>query len=225
MENSEAHLTTRIRLTRELAHLKKCILASGEEARQSLALTISAYTVSSEFILLKVQEIDLKVQEQVIDIEKLCFATLSLQQPLLKDLRLVVGTLRLCSHLLRITNCAKRLTTIAELFEDKSCIPPELLTITENCQLMLVDALQAFHNNSIPLALNIIKKDQDLDALHGTAFQKIIQRMSQKDQDKTLVSLDAQLLTAVRLVERLGDTITEIAKEIYFVQSGEKFHH
>jgi phosphate uptake regulator len=37
-----------------------------------------------------------------------------------------------------------------------------------------------------------------------------------------LVEIDAQMLTSVRFLERTGDTIAAIAKEVYFIYTGQK---
>ena len=133
-----------------------------------------------------------------------------------------MGALRISNHLVRIASYSARLVNISGLIEDKNCIPSELKTIAENCQLMLKDVLQAFQAGSIDLALELIKKDKDIDLLHDSSFQKIIRRMT--NEEPALVAIDAQLLTSVRFLERTGDVIAAIAKEVYFVYTGQKFY-
>ena len=137
MEPSSPHLTTRLTLTRELNNLKDGILSIGQDCCQIIALMVSAFSLSSELLEDKVTEIYQRVQKQADQLENQCFAILSLQQPLLKDLRLVVGALRISNHLVRIASYSARLVNISGLIEDKNCIPSELKTIAENCQLML----------------------------------------------------------------------------------------
>lgn len=222
MEPSNPHLTTRLTLTRELNNLKDSVLVIGDDCCQIIALMISSFSVSSNFMEDKVLEIYKKVQKETDELENQCFAILSLQQPLLKDLRLVVGALRISNYLVRIASYSKRLINISSLIENKNCIPSELQTIAESCQLMLQDVLRSFQSGSIDLALQLIKKDKDIDLLHDSSFQKIIKRMTQ--EDPALVTIDAQLLTSVRFLERTGDVIAAIAKEVYFVYTGQKFH-
>ncbi len=222
MEPQHSNLTTRVTLTRELNQLKESIASIGDDCCQIISLAVSAFSVSSEILEKKVDELNKKVATEADALENHCFTILSLQQPLLKDLRLVVGTLRISAHLIRIASYSSRLVNISGQVPDKSSIPTELLTIAESCQLMLKDVLQAFNSGSTNLALELIKKDKEIDLLHDTSLQKIIRRMSTEGAE--LVQIDAQLLTSVRFLERTGDTIAAIAKEVYFVYTGQKFY-
>lgn len=222
MDSNSPHLTTRITLTRELNRLRDNVAAIGEECCQSLAFAVSSFSVSSEILEEKANDIAKRVELASDNVENDCLTILSLQQPLLRDLRLVVGTLRISNHLTRIGNYSARLIGISGLIPDKSLIPDELITIAETCQLMLTDVLKAFSSGSSPLALELVKKDKQIDLLHDSSFQKIIKRMTREQAD--LVEIDAQLLTSVRLLERSGDLIAAIAKEVYFIYSGKKWN-
>jgi phosphate transport system protein len=220
VDNDSPHLTTRITLTRELILLQENVSEIGKDCCQLIAIATSSFSVPSDFLDNKVNELFKKVQEQSDKLESQCFTILALQQPLLKDLRLVVGVLRISAHLIRIGSYASRLVNISSLVPDKSCIPGELITIAENCQLMLSDVLKAFDSGSVSLTLELIQKEKENDLLHDSSFQKIIRRMANEKAE--LVQIDAQLLTSVRFLERTGDTVAAVAREVYFIYTGKK---
>ncbi|MDX1920130.1 MAG: phosphate signaling complex protein PhoU [Candidatus Caenarcaniphilales bacterium] len=221
MDSNNPYLTTRVTLTRELNRLRQNVFVIGEDCCQALAFTVSSFTVSSQVIENKVNEIYTKVNQFSDSLENDCLTILSLQQPLLRDLRLVVGVLRISNYLTRIADYSARLVRLSGLIEDKSLVPSELVTISENCQIMLSDVLKAFNSGSISLALELVRKDEDINLLHDTSFQKLIRRMNKESAD--LVQLDANLLTCARYLERIGDVIAAIAKEVYFIYSGKKY--
>ena len=221
MNSNNPYLTTRITLTRELNRLRDNVCQTGQDCCQALALAISSFSVSSDILENKTAEFARKVALATDILENDCFTVLSLQQPLLRDLRLVVGVLRISNHLTRIAAYSERLVGISCALPDKKMIPDELIAIAETCQLMLSDVLKAFSSGSASMALELVKKDKDIDLLHDSSFQKIIKRMTKEGAD--LVAIDAQLLTSVRLLERTGDLIAAIAKEVYFIYSGKKW--
>ncbi|MDJ0626461.1 MAG: PhoU domain-containing protein [Candidatus Caenarcaniphilales bacterium] len=222
MDSNNPYLTTRITLTRELNRLKESVFNIGESSCQCLSMVVSSFTVYSDFLESKSIETYKSVSNSSEIVENDCLTILSLQQPLLRDLRMVVGVLKIASYLTRIASYSSKLVKISGMIEDKSLIPSELITIAESCQLMLSDVLKAFNSGSVELALELVKKDEQIHLLHDSSLQKIIKRMTKEKAE--LVEIDAQLLTSVRLLERIGDSIASIAKEVYFIYSGKKFH-
>jgi phosphate transport system protein len=214
-------LTSRITLTRELNKLKEKISAIGQNCCSSLAMVISSFMANNDFLLHKVESLAKSVNQESEELELNCLTILSLQQPLLKDLRFVIGSLRISSYLTRISNYSKKLADNSGQI-DREFIPEELVSIAESCQLMLIDALKAFSSGSTSLALELVEKDRELDLLHDSSFSKVIKRMTQEKAE--LIELDAQVLRSLRFLERIGDLIAAIAKEIYFIQTGKKYH-
>ncbi|MDX1917990.1 MAG: PhoU domain-containing protein [Candidatus Caenarcaniphilales bacterium] len=214
------HLSTRITLTRELNQLVDLVSHAGQECFVALALSVSSLSIDASQIEQQVASIAEKVQLESAQLEKNCFTILTLQQPLLKDLRLVIGVLRMSPQFTRVAVYALRLVALSNLIQDKNLVPAELITISENCQLMLKDVLYAFKSGSAALAYELVNKDHEIDFLHDTSFKKIIQRIASDRKD--LIEVDAQLLTIVRLLERIGDTVANISKEVYFIHSGKR---
>jgi phosphate transport system protein len=222
-EPNNPYLTTRITLTKELNRLKDGILQIGNVCCQGLGISISSFTVNSKIFETKIEELFKGVQDSAEGLEHDCLTILSLQQPLLKDLRLVIGSLKILSHLTRIASYSRRMVKILSTIEDKTLIPPELRTIAENCNIMLSDVLKAFQSGSTELAHELVMKDKENDLLHDASFKTLIKRITEDKEE--LVEMDAHLLTSVRFLERTGDLIASIAKEVYFIYSGRKFRN
>jgi phosphate transport system protein len=220
LEPNTPHLTTRVILTRELNILKESVISIGYDCCQLLALTVTSFSIYEDFIEVHVKELYNKIYFSADQLENRSLTVLSLQQPLLKDLRLVIGVLRISTQLTRLASYAARLVNIAGSTPNKAAIPSELITIAENCQLLLTDLLKAFDTGSISMALDLIKKEKQIDLLYDSSFQKIIKRMN---SEGVLLQQEAQMLTSARFLERIGDTLASIAKEVYFIYSGQKY--
>ena len=60
------------------------------------------------------------------------------------------------------------------MFSNGTELSSEILTLSENCQLMLTDSINAFSLESAELTKKLIEKDKENDMLHDASFQKII---------------------------------------------------
>jgi len=214
------HLSTRLTLTQALNDLRESILTLGENCCQGLDVMSSSLSVSSEIFEHQLSDLEIKVKDLANITENKVFSILTLQQPLLKDLRFVVSVLQMLSHLCKVIYYAHRLTTLSNMIDDKTLISGKFRELAENCQFMLKDAMNAFSTESTDLAMKLVEKDKENDLLHDTSFQEIVRQIAHQDKQK--VQTSAYLLTQLRLLERTGDAITSIAKEIYFIHSGQR---
>ncbi|HEY9886658.1 MAG TPA: phosphate uptake regulator PhoU [Vampirovibrionales bacterium] len=220
MEPEKRHLTTRVTLTRDLEALRSKVVNIGSASGQALGIFISSLSVDTDFVQKQVASIVHEQTEVVNKLELDCMRVLSLQQPLLKDLRVVIGALQVSSHLARLLELLERLTVITSSIEDKSSIPHELREISENCNLLLSDAMSAFENGSTEVIQKLLKKNEQLNLLQDTSVKELVKRMAKESSDK--IETDAQLLTCIRYLERIGDSISVMAKQIYFIYTGKK---
>ncbi len=220
LQQQDPHLSTRITLTRELKLLHDLILDVGKDSATMLSLLISSLLIESEFISEKLAQYNQSTTEKIAQTELQAISILTLQQPLLKDLRFVLGCLRISDHQLRLTKHIIKFQQNGTLIENKDCIPAELKSAAENSHLMLQDTLKAFEFGSSNMAQKVIAKEREIDLLHDLAWKTLLLRLNQDAPDK--IELDAQLLSLVRLLERIVDAITSIAKEVYFIHAGRR---
>ncbi len=207
-DKKNVHIGTRIILTKDLDNLKKEILFLGNKCCESIAICISSLLNYDKILEEKIKNNHLYIKDLCLNVENKIFLILSLQQPLLKDLRLVISTLSMCHQFYRISDICENLVYISELLE-KSLKPEELILLNENSQSLLKDSLIAFETFSLDFINELMQKENNYQIIQDNCLQKI-----------TKNNFEIHIFNYLKLLERLFLAISSIQKEIYFINSG-----
>ena len=87
---------------------------------------------------------------------------------------------------------------------------------------MLRQSLTAFSEGSTAKALEVIKADDEVDALNNQIFRELLTYMM--SDPKTITRCLGLILTA-RSLERIADHSTNIAEEVIFMVKGQDVRH
>lgn len=145
--------------------------------------------------------------------------TLALRGPLARDLREILGTVRIVSDVERIgdyaANVAKRSIAL-------NAMPP--LAQTHGLQVIgtlavrqVRDVLTAFKDNNIELAIEVRERDAQLDAEYTRYFRELLTYMM---EDSRVITACIHLLFMAKNIERIGDHATNIAEHLWFQAHG-----
>ena len=85
-------------------------------------------------------------------------------------------------------------------------------------QKQLKDALDAYLNRSKDKAIEIWKKDEQVDDLTNLAMNEVATYLQ---KDKKNLEMATHLLFVTKNIERAGDHITNIAESLYYLIEGE----
>jgi phosphate transport system protein len=145
-------------------------------------------------------------------------------QPVASDLRHVVAAMKLSSNLERIAdqavNIARKARKLnrAPLLPEVHFLDPMYREVTS----MLSDALRAYTENNIDLAINIPARDKHLDALNHEITENLTVQMT-KFPDRITEYLE--LIFIARHLERAGDHVKNIAEDVVFAIAAEDIRH
>jgi len=92
---------------------------------------------------------------------------------------------------------------------------PRMALLVQN---MLKDALRAFVDMDLDLAMSSVKQDDEVDHIYGTVHQQIIGHI---ERDVSLTPQAISLLLVATYLERMADHVTNIGERIWFIQTGE----
>ncbi len=156
------------------------------------------------------------------EIEDACVRLLALRQPMAADLRYLLSCMKIASELERIgdyaANISKRVT---ELSETPSKEPSDLiLEMIQLCNRMLKNSMDAFFNADAQNAVKVWHKDDEIDRKFARMMTCV---RSQMQDEKDLLDNSTQLIFVGRCCERIGDHITNIAEDIYFMVTGRNY--
>jgi phosphate transport system protein len=203
----------------DLAALKSLLSAMGGLAEEQLAKSIDALTKRDTRLADQVIQADEKIDAMEIDIEEKAVLTIAKRQPMAKDLRNVMVTIRIASDLERIgdlaKNVAKRTHAVYDVMPHKLTKGLERMGQLSQAQLKLV--LDAFAAGDAGKAMEVWKHDEDIDALYNSIFRELLTYMM---EDPRLISACTHLLFATKNIERIGDRATNIAENVYYLVHG-----
>ncbi len=145
-------------------------------------------------------------------------------QPVASDLRHVVAAMKLSSNLERIADQAVNIARKARKLNRAPLLPEVhfLEPIYREVTAMLSDALRAYTESSVDLAIGIPARDKKLDAMNHDITEKLTAQMA-RFPDRITEYLD--LIFIARHLERAGDHVKNIAEDVVFAIAAEDIRH
>jgi phosphate transport system protein len=164
-----------------------------------------------------IDQLELAINEECIDL-------LALRQPMAKDLRFIVSSIRFATDLERIGDLACNVAHRALDLGEGPLIKPlvDIPRMGELANQMLKDTLQAFLQKNPELAERVRVNDHEVDELRTSVVAELIQKM-QEQPDQIPRALP--LILAARHIERLCDHITNIAEDIIYMVQAKVVRH
>ncbi|MHA6685655.1 phosphate signaling complex protein PhoU [Mesorhizobium sp. A556] len=156
------------------------------------------------------------------ELDDLAITMIAKRQPMADDLRAVVGAIRMAGDLERIgdlaKNIAKRVGAVGQ-----SAVPRELShSIDGMAQLVLeqvrgvIDRYDA-HDAAGLVALR--NDDERIDVKYTSVFRELLTYMM---EDPRNITACTHLLFCAKNLERIGDHVTNVAENAYYVLTGQQ---
>ncbi|MGV8125963.1 MAG: phosphate signaling complex protein PhoU [Methanothrix sp.] len=200
-------------MTKELAD------GVGEAIKKSVAALANADVDLAREVVKEDQEMD----DLSLRIENLCMELLALQQPMAKDLRRIIGILKIGIDLERIGDLAVDVARVTMQSQNKIQITklefiPRMAEINEN---MLGQAIQALMESDADLARQVTKWDYEIDSLYVKARDKLLKIIIERPE---VIKEGTALLMVNRHLERAGDHICNICESIVYMVQAKREH-
>ena len=209
----------------QLAELKRKLLEMSGHAERLVDLSISALLEGKTDVAEEVIAGDQVLNQLEVEIEQLAVSLLALQQPMARDLRFLVATIKASSDLERVGDHAVNIAESAiHLVEQGTSLnpPPELEDMARRAREMLGGALDAFTRADGKLGREVCKSDDAVDALHDSVFRILLTHMM---EDARKIGNSLELLLVSRNLERVADLATNIAEDAVYVAEGKQIKH
>lgn len=209
----------------QLAELKQQLLDMSDAAEKLVERSIRALLDRDVETAETVIAGDSVLNDLEIRIENGAVALLALQQPMARDLRFIIGAIKISSdlervgdHAVNISESANRLATTGA-----AIIPtPELEDMARRARQMLSDALDAFIKADGALGREVCRADDAVDALHNSIFRILLTHMM---ADTRTIAPALELLLVSRNLERIADLATNIAEDAVYLAEGKQIKH
>ncbi|HJR36446.1 MAG TPA: phosphate signaling complex protein PhoU [Gemmatimonadales bacterium] len=208
----------------ELSQVKVRLLTMSGEAEAALRLAVEALLERSPEKAAQVIAGDKVIDGMEVGIEETCIDLLALQQPMAKDLRMLVAAIKIANDLERVGDHAVNLAQSAERLErSRPIVPdPEIQEMARMAREMLSDALEAFVRGDAAAGREICIRDDKVDALNRSVFRILLTHMM---EDPHVIGAAMELFLVSRNLERVADLATNIAEDVVFLVEGKSIKH
>ena len=209
----------------QIDELKARLLAMSTRAEEMIEQAVDALLHNDHGIAEMVIASDIEINALEVEIEQRAVALLALQQPMARDLRFIVGAIRVSNDLERIGDHAVNIAQSSlRLIEQRATLvpDPELEDMARRARLMLSDALDAFLRSDGALGRQVCKADDAVDALHNSIFRILLTHMM---ADARTITPSLELLLVSRNLERVADLATNIGEDAVYLAEGKQIKH
>lgn len=194
----------------EMQNLNDNLVMMGSLTESQMADAMSAVIKVDKESVDKIVKSDGKINELRSIIDNQITTVLVKRAPMAVDLRITISTMKISHDLERIGDLAK---SVAKKVKPLPVDLPDELTASlrrlgDLVQKQLKDVLDAYLNKSKEKAIEIWRKDEQVDDLTNLAMNEVATYLQ---KDKKNLEMATHLLFVTKNIERAGDHITNIA--------------
>ncbi|MGE5091173.1 MAG: phosphate signaling complex protein PhoU [Bacillota bacterium] len=208
----------------QLSDLKVRLLTMSGEAEAALRLAVDALLERDSSKADQVIAGDHVIDDMEVEIEEQGINLLALQQPMARDLRMIVSALKIANDLERVGDHAVNIAESTQrLLQSRPITPePEIVQMARLAREMLSDALEAFIRGDAKAGREVCSRDDRVDALHRSVFRILLTHMM---EDPHTIGSGMDLFLVSRNLERVADLATNIAEDVVFLVEGKSIKH
>jgi phosphate transport system protein len=210
----------------DLNNLSSRVMELGGLVESQIRQAIFALAHLNAEATRSVLDIEHKVNALEVEIDREISSIIGRRQPTARDLRLLMAMSKTTANLERVgdetAKIARMVNSIMEGDSHRSLPNSDLKTEADLASGLLRKALDAFARLDVPMAISILREDDQIDREFDGFVRKLITYMM---EDPRTISSGLDLLFVAKAIERIGDHAKNIAEFIIYVVKGEDVRH
>lgn len=208
----------------ELGRLQERLLVMGGLVEEAVGRAVQALVLRDGRLARQVVEGDQQIDQVEIAVDDLCLRLLAEHSPQPEDLRLIAMAFKIIADLERMGDLAVSIAhRTLDILKEPLLHPLVLIpTMAEQVQAMVKGSLDALVQRDVELALDVCRRDDEVDRLNATVFQSMKRFMT---IDPGNVERATSLLLVARALERIADHATNIAENVVYLVRGRTIKH
>lgn len=211
-------------IEQELVAIRRAVLSMGASTEMRVNNAFDAFLSHNASLARSVRAGDSEIDEMELSLEAECVKLLALQQPVARDLRVILAVMRINTTLERMADLARSIAKRTIKLSKVRAIdyPEDARAMCNAVRRMVSDVIKAFADNDRTLADRVRSADKYVDERNRELFAWAAQH-SASDSDNAIAYIHA--LVAIRAIERIGDLAANISEEILFALDGDVVRH
>lgn len=208
----------------ELQHLKGKLLKMGSLVEDAIKISIQALLDRDNALAQRVIENDHFVNTLDVEIDEESIRLIALRQPKAGDLRFITTAMKITTDIERMGDLAVDIAERAIELNDEPMLKPyiDIPRMAEIAGGMVKDSLDALVRGDTRLAMEVIKRDDEVDQLNLQVFNELLFFMI---QDPHTVSRATRITYISKYLERIADHATNIAEMVIYLVEGKIIRH
>ncbi|MBX3571792.1 MAG: phosphate signaling complex protein PhoU [Mesorhizobium sp.] len=204
----------------ELEHIDRLIREMGDLAGSMVAGSTRALLASDNPLAQRVVSDDAILDANQRELDDAAITLIAKRQPMAQDLRAVVGAIRMAADLERVgdlaKNIAKRVGAVGQTATPRNL--SHSIEAMSGLVLSQVNNVISHYVARDPEALKALRADDEkIDIQYTAVFRELLTYMM---EDPRNITACTHLLFCAKNLERIGDHVTNIAENAYYVMTG-----
>ena len=206
----------------DLDHIQRLVRDMSDLAGAMVGGSIRALLAPDNALAQRVISDDAIMDARQRELDDRAIALIAKRQPMAQDLRAVVGAIRMAADLERVgdlaKNIAKRVGAVGQTATPRNL--SHSIEAMSGLVLSQVNNVISHYVARDPEALKALRADDEKIAIQYTAvFRELLTYMM---EDPRNITACTHLLFCAKNLERIGDHVTNIAENAYYVLTGEQ---
>ena len=212
--------TLRSTYDREFSGIREDLIRMGQMVDQAIAQAMQALRERDLPLAEAIIQRDEEINKLRFKIEEACIVLIATQQPTASDLRSVVSAIHIVVEMERMADHAAGIAKTVVLMGEEPLLKTfkKIFKMGDLSRQMLADCIQAYLKRDSAWAREIAARDDEMDGMYKSVFEKLVELMAKKP---ALITRATYLMWCAHNLERIADRVTNIAERIIFMTTGD----
>ena len=210
----------------ELGSVSTRVLELGGLVESQIRHAVYSLSQFSTEVADQVIATEAQVNAMEVEIDRDLSSIIARRQPTARDLRLLIAISKITANLERAGDesekIARMVKSIISSGNARALPSSELRIASDLASGLLRKALDSFARLDVPMAVSILREDNEIDKEFDGFVRKLITYMM---EDPRTISASLDLLFIAKAIERIGDHSKNIAEFIIYIVKGEDVRH
>jgi phosphate transport system protein len=204
--------------------LNDTLLSMGSLVAHSVQRSVLSLVEKNEDYAHQVIRDESRVDQLEIKVDDMVTSLIVREQPVARDMRLVVAAIKIVTDLERMGDLAVHIAERALSLMVQPPLPESINfgDLSNLVESMVLGSLDSFVKRDPEIARGIVAADDAVDKARNQIQHKLIELMK---KDSSTVARALDYLIVARKLERIGDHATNIAEDVIFLTQGIDVRH
>jgi phosphate transport system protein len=204
----------------DLGHIDRLIRDMGDLSGAMLATATRALLASDPGLAQRVVSDDAVMDAKQRELDERAITLIAKRQPMAQDLRSVVGAIRMAADLERVGDLAKNIGKRVGAVSSGPTSPALSHSIQTMADMVLAQVrgvVDLYVRRDAAALQKLRADDEKIDVQYTAVFRELLTYMM---EDPRNITACTHLLFCAKNLERIGDHVTNVAENAYYVLTG-----